>query len=115
MARSDVPAHEGPTHHAVTELWTYDFPLTEAEEQRLVADLSVIPPLMRQAQQNLTGNARELWIAGIRNIRSQRTHLDEISRRVADALEPHRLCTYLCELAAAPSAHFDNALRRRVQ
>ena len=23
--RSDVPAHEGPTHHAITELWTYQF------------------------------------------------------------------------------------------
>ena len=22
--RSDVPAHEGPTHHGTTELWTYD-------------------------------------------------------------------------------------------
>ena len=69
--RSDVPAHEGPTHHAVVELWTYDFPLSASEEQRLVAELAVIPPLMRQAQKNLTGNARELWIAGIRNIRTQ--------------------------------------------
>ncbi|MBT8444214.1 MAG: hypothetical protein KJO13_05685, partial [Gammaproteobacteria bacterium] len=25
--RSDVPAHEGPTHHAVVELWSYEFPL----------------------------------------------------------------------------------------
>ena len=82
MARSDVPAHEGPTHHAVTELWTYEFPLTEAEEERLIADLSVIPPLMRQAQKNLTGNARELWITGIRNIRFQRANLDVISERV---------------------------------
>jgi hypothetical protein len=81
MARSDVPAHEGPTHHAVTEFWTYKFPLSEAEEKRLINELSVIPPLMRQAQKNLTGNARELWIAGIRNIRSQRTYLDRIERR----------------------------------
>ncbi|MHC5065639.1 MAG: DUF885 domain-containing protein [Planctomycetota bacterium] len=69
--KSDVPGHEGPTHHAVTELWTYEFPLSESEEQRLIADLRVIPPLMRQAQENLTGNARELWNAGIRNIRTQ--------------------------------------------
>ena len=27
MERSDVPAHEGPTHHAVVEVWTHDFPL----------------------------------------------------------------------------------------
>ena len=82
MARSDVPAHEGPTHHAVTELWTYEFPITAAEEQRLITDLRAIPPLMRQAQKNLVGNARELWFAGIRNIRMQRDNLDEISRRV---------------------------------
>ena len=24
--RSDVPAHEGPTHHGTTEIWTYSFP-----------------------------------------------------------------------------------------
>ena len=26
--KSDVPAHEGPTHHGTTELWTYNFPLS---------------------------------------------------------------------------------------
>jgi len=82
--RSDVPAHEGPTHHAVVELWTYDFPLSGAEEARLIAELSVIPPLMAQAQKNLTGNAAELWVAGIRNIRAQRTKLDRLAERVAD-------------------------------
>ena len=76
--KSDVPAHEGPTHHAVLELWTYDFPLSADEEERMIGDLKVIPPLMRQAQGNLTGNARDLWVAGIRNIHNQRGHLDSI-------------------------------------
>ena len=80
--QSDVPAHEGPTHHAVLELWTYSFPLSEDEEQRMIDDLAIIPPLMRQAQQNLTGNARDLWVAGIRNIRAQRGHLDTIEETV---------------------------------
>ena len=80
--QSDVPAHEGPTHHAVLELWTYSFPLSEDEEQRMIDDLAIIPPLMRQAQRNLTGNARDLWIAGIRNIRAQRGHLDTIEETV---------------------------------
>jgi len=79
MSKSDVPGHEGPTHHAVTELWTYDFPLSEGEEQRLIKDLRVIAPLMAQAKQNLTGNARDLWITGIRNIRQQRTNLDTVA------------------------------------
>ena len=83
--KSDVPAHEGPTHHAVLELWTYEFPLSASEAQRMLGQLRVIPPLMRQAQGNLTGNARDLWVAGIRNIRTQREILDEIERMVGDA------------------------------
>ena len=78
MNRSDVPAHEGPTNHAVVEVWTYDFPLSDEAEAGLVAELAVIPPLMRQAQRNLTGNARDLWVTGIRDIRSQMAELDEI-------------------------------------
>ncbi len=86
--KSDVPAHEGPTHHAVLELWTYSFPLSRDEERRMIRELEVIPPLMRQAQQNLTGNARDLWVAGIRNIKAQRRHLDSIVETVgADASE----------------------------
>ena len=85
MYKSDVPAHEGPTHHAVTEFWTYELPLSRSEERRLIADLRVIPPLMAQAQQNLTGNARDLWNAGIRNIQAQRRHLDTIEDRVGSS------------------------------
>ena len=80
--RSDVPAHEGPTHHAVLELWTYSFPLSDDEEERMIGELTVIPPLMRQAQQNLTGDARDLWMAGIRDIRAQRGRLDGIMETV---------------------------------
>ena len=69
--KSDVPAHEGPTHHATLELWTYEFPLTESERERMLSDLSVIPTLNSQAQLNLTGNARDLWITGIRDIKTQ--------------------------------------------
>jgi hypothetical protein len=100
MGRSDVPGHEGPTHHALTELWTYEFPLTPAGEQRLLADLSVIPPLTKQAQKNLTGNARELWIAGIRNIRQQRENLDLIAARTAGSQNAELLAMIeACKLA----------------
>ncbi len=78
MDRSDVPAHEGPTHHATTELWTYAFPLSQEARSRLLGDLRVIPPLNAQAQRNLTGNARDLWIAGIRDIRRQSENLRTI-------------------------------------
>ena len=78
MERSDVPAHEGPTHHAITELWTYVFPLTTEEKERLIHDLQVIPPLNKQAMQNLSGNARDLWVTGIRDIRTQAADLQTI-------------------------------------
>ncbi len=69
--KSDVPAHEGPTHHGITELWMYDFPLTQDAKNRLISDLNVIPPLNEQAKINLTGNAKDLWVAGIRDIKEQ--------------------------------------------
>ena len=77
-SRSDVPAHEGPTHHMTTEIWTYTFPLTHSEEDRLLSDLRVIPSLNAQAKRNLTGNARDLWVTGIRDIRSQSENLNRI-------------------------------------
>jgi hypothetical protein len=89
--RSDVPGHEGPTHHAVVELWTYEFPLTDAEEERLASELGVIPPLMQQAQQNLTGNARDLWVTGIRDIQQQRDALDGLQTQVRDSAGPDLL------------------------
>ncbi len=81
MSRSDVPSHEGPTHHGVTELWTYSFPLSPAEKERLLGDLGKIPALNAQAKINLTGNARELWVAGIRDIEAQGKNLQSILDR----------------------------------
>ncbi|PQB05237.1 hypothetical protein [Aureitalea marina] len=79
--KSDVPAHEGPTHHATLELWTYQLPLSPSERERMLEDLSVIPPLNEQAKVNLTGNARDLWITGIRDIKGQSTVLSELLAR----------------------------------
>jgi len=80
-ARSDVPAHEGPTHHHTTELWTYQFPLTKTERSRLINDLEVITPLNKQAQNNLTGNAKDLWITGIRDIEHQSIVLTKLKNK----------------------------------
>ena len=79
---SDVPAHEGPTNHAVLELWTYSFPLTKEEQKRLTKELGVIPPLLQQARKNLTGNAKDLWIAGITNLEKQQRVLKRLQGEV---------------------------------
>lgn len=78
MNRSDVPAHEGPTHHMVVEVWQYDFPLSRQQSKKLTNELSIIPAFNQQAKTNLTGNARDLWIAGIRDIDTQVLNLESL-------------------------------------
>jgi hypothetical protein len=81
-AQSDTPAHEGPTNHALVELWTYAFPLNAADEKKLARELRAVPPLLAQAQQNLVGNARDLWISGIGTIRNQARDLGALEGQV---------------------------------
>ena len=84
MAQSDVPAHEGPTNHGTVEVWTYDLPLSAEGDARMTREMSALPSLMRQAKINLTGNARDLWITGIRDIRDQSENLDVVRNMVGD-------------------------------
>jgi hypothetical protein len=81
--QSDTPAHEGPTNHAVIDLWTYTFPLSSAAETKLANELRVIPPLLTQARINLTGNARDLWVAGIGSVKQQAATLDTLQPKIA--------------------------------
>ena len=83
--RSDTPAHEGPTHHAVVELWTYAFPLSDADNTRLAAELATIPPLLAQARLNLVGNARDLWVTGIGTMQEQAADLAALEAKTATA------------------------------
>jgi hypothetical protein len=79
--QSDTPAHEGPMHHAPVELWTYSFPLSPEAAAKLAGELASIPPLLSQARGNLTGNARDLWVAGIGHLRDQAEALEELGAR----------------------------------
>jgi hypothetical protein len=97
--KSDVPAHEGPTPHYVTELWSYSFPISTSEQTRLINDLSRIKPFHIQAKQNLTGNAKELWIAGIRDIQTQQQKLLDIKPQIditknASLIKTHQQAIY---------------------
>jgi len=77
-SKSDVPAHEGPTSHFVIELWQYNFPLNKEDRKKLISAIQRIPNFNQQAQKNLTGNAKDLWIAGIRDIENQSQVLNEM-------------------------------------
>ena len=83
MYQSDVPAHEGPTNHALLEFWQYNFPLNEDSLNKLTSELSVIPPFLIQARENLSGNAKDLWIAGIRDIETQLDDLNKINKIIS--------------------------------
>ncbi|UCC24645.1 MAG: DUF885 family protein, partial [Gemmatimonadales bacterium] len=85
-AESDVPAHEGPTIHGFIDTWTYDYPLAETDATELAGRISAIPPLLAQAQDNLSGDARDLWIAGIRAFRGQVADLQVLGSRVQGTL-----------------------------
>jgi len=78
--RSDVPAHEGPTHHAILELWQYDFPLDIPSREKFLKEIQIIPSLNQQAKINLTGNAKELWAAGIPSIEQQANDLQNMMK-----------------------------------
>jgi hypothetical protein len=76
--QSDTPAHEGTTHDRLIELWTYTFPLNAADEKKLANELHIIPPLLRQAQSNLIGNAHDLWVTGIGTMQQQAKDLADL-------------------------------------
>ena len=90
-SQSDTPAEEGPTIHDAVRLWKYPFwphtslsviqPLSSADQERLARELRTIPPLLAQARTNLIGNARDLWVGGIRTHQSQGALLAQIAEK----------------------------------
>ena len=82
-AQSDVPAREGPVIHGWIDLWTYEYPLSEADVAELSARIVTVAPLLEQARTNLVGNARDLWVMGIRSMERQSADLEDLASQVA--------------------------------
>ncbi len=78
-AQSDVPDHEGPTHHAAIELWQYRFPLGPDAAEQLAIALQGIAALLTQARSNLSGNSADLWRAGIPAMEGQVRDLTQLA------------------------------------
>ena len=104
-AQSDVPAHEGPVIHGWIDLWTYSDPPTPEEARELAERIGNIPALLDQARGNLTGNARDLWHAGVRSFRAQTRDLEDYGARVAGILP--ELDAAIAEAREASSAFAD--------
>ncbi|MGQ0639327.1 MAG: DUF885 family protein [Gemmatimonadaceae bacterium] len=82
-SQSDVPAREGPHALGAIELWTYEFPLSADRAAELRAKVQTVPNLLARARQQLTGNARDLWIAGTQAMREQSADLGAVEGRAA--------------------------------
>jgi hypothetical protein len=83
LSESDVPAHEGPVIHGWIDTWTYEYPLSADDAAELAERIGTIPEVLAQARSNLTGNARDLWHAGLRSFRGQSADLDAFGAQVA--------------------------------
>src|SRR5471030_35604 len=77
--QSDQPAREGPFTYGGIDLWKYSFPLTAERAAELAQRLAVIPPLLAQAKENLTGDGHDLWLYGARSLREQADSLSALA------------------------------------
>ena len=119
--QSDTPAHEGPVHHALIELWQYTFPLSRPDAARLAAQLRTIPPLLSQARGNLTGNAHDLWVTGTGTMQQQVADLADLAGKTSDSgpelkqaiAIASRATADFVDLAAGAGAVEDGAVRYR--
>ena len=80
---TDVPEREGPNIHGAIELPNYSWPLSDEDAAEMAARLRRAPAVFEQARVNLTGNARDLWVTGVRSIQAQSEDLVAFSEAVA--------------------------------
>ena len=83
---SDQPAREGPFASGAVEVWSYRFPLSDADAKTVGAGIRAIPALLEQAKTNLTGDGRDLWIYGAKSIRQQSGELDTLAKKAPPSL-----------------------------
>ena len=77
---TDQPAREGP--HALGGIEVFRFNLPR-DADALAARLVHVPGLLQQARGNLTGNARDLWIQGIREVKAQSEALADLAKKAS--------------------------------
>jgi len=84
---SDQPKREGPFAEGAIELWSYKQPLSAADAAKVDAGLKAIPGLLTQARGNLTGNGRDLWVWGTKNLKQQSQELGDFAKTAPPSLK----------------------------
>ena len=82
---SDVPEREGPGIYGAIELPDYHQPLSAEDAKEIAVRLRKAGAVFDAAKNNLTGNAKDLWIRGIESIKQQSSDLDAFSQSNAAA------------------------------
>ena len=82
---TDVPEREGPNIHGAIEWAYFPQPLSKNDAKEIAARLRKAPAVFKQARQNLTGNARDLWVTSTRTIREQSKDLARFAEQIAEA------------------------------
>ena len=81
--QSDTPTKEGPAFAGALESWRFSFPLSAADAASFRVKLRAIPRVLDQARTNLTEDARDLWVVGIRRHKEQAALLADLGKRLA--------------------------------
>jgi hypothetical protein len=84
-SESDQPAREGPFAYGAVELWSHRFPLSARDAATVAAGVRTVPALLAQARKNLTGDGKDLWIHGARDMRQQSADLKALATRLTPA------------------------------
>jgi hypothetical protein len=82
---SDQPKREGPFAEGAVELWSYTLPLSKEAAAQIEAGVRAIPGLLSQAKTTLTGDGRDLWIYGAKNVKQQSADLAAFATRLGAA------------------------------
>ena len=78
----DTPLREGPHVYGRVELPDYGWPLTSNNATEISSRLRKAAAVFEQAKINLTGNAKDLWVTGVRSIREQSSELESFAASV---------------------------------
>lgn len=80
----DTPGREGPHINGCVQVPDYTWPLSDGDANEMAERLRKAPMVFQQARMNLTGDARDLWMTGIRSINEQAQELEEFAASVQE-------------------------------
>jgi hypothetical protein len=91
--RTDVPSREAPASYPEIQLYSYHFPLSQADQAELSAKIGMIPAFLTEARVNLkNSNARDIWVYGEQELRNQSRALTSLAagKLTVRTLEGHQ-------------------------